>query len=107
MAKKLNSKPQIAYQQGRKDGYIAGGRESMEFAKHFAALAIYNISHLYTRSEKKSKELVKAFCEEQERIYRNEFWHNNDQVLLAVDGVKKIYKEVGFYPVASEYLERI
>ena len=95
MAKKLNSNPQIAYLQGKKEGYEMGGKETIQYARHFAVLALYNISHLYTRSEKQSNELVKAFFDEQERIYAEEFWGAPDTVRIAAEGVKRIYKELG------------
>lgn len=96
MARKLSGNPRIAYEQGKREGYIAGGAEAIEYARHFAVLAIYNIVQNFVKSEKKQKEMVLAFCEEQNRIYGEEFYGNNDQVLLAAEGVKKIYKEVGF-----------
>ncbi|MBQ8603885.1 MAG: hypothetical protein IJ410_03455 [Oscillospiraceae bacterium] len=127
MARKLSGNPRIAYEQGKREGYVAGGAEAVEYARHFAVLAIYNIVQNFVKSEKKQNEMqrsclngflsgtmrassptrrktracpasvvVLAFCEEQNRIYGEEFFGNDDNVLLAAEGVKKIYKQVGF-----------
>jgi len=96
MARKISGNPQIAYNQGLKEGYTAGGAEAIEYARHFAVLAIYNIVQNFVKSEKKQNEMVLAFCEEQNRIYGEEFFGNDDNVLIAAEGVKKIYKEIGF-----------
>ena len=100
MARKVSGNPQIAFKQGydlgKEEGYVAGGAEAIEYARHFAVLAIYNIVQNFVKSEKKQNEMVLAFCEEQNRIYGEEFFGNNDNVLIAAEGVKKIYKEIGF-----------
>ena len=96
MARKLTGNPWLDYEKGKKEGYIAGGKETIEYARHFAVLAIYNIVQNFVKSEKKQNEMVLAFCQEQNRIYAEEFFGNNDNVLLAAEGVKKIYKEIGW-----------
>ena len=100
MGKRINSNPQIAFNQGytegKRVGYLEGGSEAIEIARNFTVLALYNIVHEHIPSEKKQKALLLAFCEEQNRLYGEEFYGNDDNVLLAVEGVKKIYKEIGF-----------
>ena len=96
MAKRISGNPQIAYEQGKREGYIAGGSEAIDIARNFTVLALYNIVQNFVKSEKKQKEMLLAFCEEQNRIYGEEFYGNDDNVLLAMEGVKKIYKEIGF-----------
>lgn len=101
---KLSRNPQIAYNQGRAEGYEKGyaagfsdgGEDCMNLARHFAALAVYNVARDYTRSDKKANELVLAFCEEQNRLYGDEFYNNTDNVLIAKNAVEKIYKEIGW-----------
>lgn len=101
---KLSRNPQISYNQGRAEGYekgyaagySEGGETCIDLARHFAAIAIYNVARDYTRSDVKANELVLAFCEEQNRLYGEEFYHNEDNVLIAKNAVEKIYKEIGF-----------
>ena len=106
MGKRINGNPQIAFNQGytegKKAGYLEGGAEAIEIARNFTVLALYNIVHEHIPSEKKQKALLLAFCEEQNRLYAEEFYGNNDNVLLAVEGVKKIYKEIGFMQEGTE-----
>ena len=96
---KISRNPQIAYNQGvakgEHDGYIKGGAEAIQIARSFNVLALYNIVHNFVKSEKKQREMLKAYHEEQERIYMEEFSGNTDQVMLAMKGVEKIYKEIG------------
>ena len=100
MARKLSGNPQIAfkqgYERGKEEGYLAGGTDAIEYARRFDVLAIYNIVQNFVKSEKKQNEMVLAFVKEQDRIYAEEFSGNNDNVLLAAEGVKKIYKEIGW-----------
>lgn len=103
MARKLTGNSQIDYQNGFLDGknkgynlgYKEGGEQAIIYARHFAVLPIYNIVQKYIKSEKKQLEMVKEYALEQNRIYGEEFWGDNDKVLLAMHGVKRIYKEVG------------
>lgn len=101
MGKKLSGNPRIAYEQGKAEGFQTGGAQAIVCAKDFAVVAIYNIVQNYIKSEKKQQELVLAFCEEQDRLYVNEFWGNPDQVLLASQGAKRIYREIGYTGVNS------
>lgn len=99
---KISRNPQIAFNQGRELGRMEGGTEAIDIARNFTVLALYNIVHNHIKSEKKQKELLLAFCEEQNRLYGEEFYNNTDNVLLAVEGVKKIYKEIGFLQPKEE-----
>lgn len=107
---KISRNPQIAYNQGRAEGYEVGyaagykegGETCVDVARHFAALALYNITHNFVKSEKKQRELVLAFCEEQNRLYGDEFYNNTDNVLIAKNAVEKIYKEIGFLQKEGE-----
>ena len=112
MGRKLPGNPLLAYQMGVKEGtdkgyaagYKDGGYDCIDLARHFAALAIYNVARDFTRSDKKEKELVLAFCEEQNRLYGDEFYNDPDQVMVAKAAVEKIYKEIGFLqPDKQEY----
>jgi hypothetical protein len=100
MGKRISGNPQIAFNQGytegKKAGYLEGGAEAIDIARNFTVLALYNIVQDFVKSEKKQKEMLLAFCEEQNRIYGEEFYGNDDNVLLGMEGVKKIYKEIGF-----------
>ena len=96
MARKISGNPQVAFMEGRNQGYKEAGYEALNYARHFAVLALYNIVQNFLPSEKKQRELLKAYCEEQERIYAKEFYGEPDNVLLAVEGVKKIYREIGY-----------
>lgn len=103
---KVSRNPRIAFNQGfaegQKVGYLEGGGEAIDIARNFTVLALYNIVHEHIPSEKKQKALLLAFCEEQQRLYGEEFYGNDDNVLLAVEGVKKIYKEIGFLQKGTE-----
>lgn len=103
---KISRNPQIAFNQGFKEGkaagYIEGGTEAITIARNFTVLALYNIIHEYVKSGKKQNEMLLAFCNEQERLYGDEFYGNDDNVLLAMEGVKKIYKEIGFMQQEQE-----
>lgn len=99
-----NGNPEIAFQDGVKKGiekgyamgYKDGGLETINHARNFAALAIHNVASDYTRSEKKAWELIKAFCVEQERIYAEEFFGDEDKVMVAMAHVDRIYKKIDF-----------
>lgn len=105
MGKNISSNPQKAYlqgyQSGKKAGYLEGGGEAIEIARNFTVLALYNIVHEFISSEKKQKAMLLAFCEEQNRLYGDEFYGNDDNVMLAIEGVKKIYKDIGFLQVTK------
>ena len=105
MAKtRINPNPRIAFDQGVKKGleegynagYRDGGMQTITHARNFAALAIHNVAREYTRSEKKAWELIKAFCVEQERIYAEEFFGDEDKVMVAMAHVDRIYKKIDF-----------
>ena len=107
---KLSRNPQIAYNQGRAEGYEIGyaagykegGETCIDIARHFAVIPIYNVARDFTRSDIKAKELVLAFCEEQNRLYGDELYNNEDNVLIAKNAVDKIYKEIGFLQPEKE-----
>ena len=100
MARKISGHPRIAFDQGAKEGYNQGyrdgGFQTINHARNFAALAIHNVARDYTRSEKKAWELIKAFCVEQERIYAEEFFGDEDKVMVAMAHVDRIYKKIDF-----------
>lgn len=88
-------------QKGYNAGYKDGGNECIDYARYFDALAIYNIARDFTRSDKKARELVKRFCEEQDRLYGDEFFGNEDQVLVALMGTRKVYNDSGVLRVVK------
>lgn len=40
--------------------------------------------------------MIKAFCVEQERIYAEEFFGDEDKVMVAMAHVDRIYKKIDF-----------
>ena len=100
MARKISGNPRIAFDQGVKEGYNKGyrdgGMQTINHARNFAALALHNVASDFTRSEKKAWELIKAFCVEQERIYAEEFFGDEDKVMVAMAHVDRIYKKIDF-----------
>lgn len=44
---------------------------------------------------------MKRFCEEQDRLYGDEFFGNEDQVLVALMGTRKVYNDSGVLRVVK------
>ena len=101
---------QNAYRKGFEEGYNAGykegGEECIKIARHVAVLPLYNIVHEFVQSGRRQNMMVKQYAEEQNRIYVDEFFGDRDKVIIAMEGVKRIYKEVGLtgdeYDVARD-----
>lgn len=115
MARKLTGNPWKDYENGRKEGYLKGynagakehGEKSLLYARHFAILALYNMVQNFVEDEELQNKMVCAYAEEQDRIYAEEFYGNQDKALQALYGLKRIYKELGLsekydFPVNME-----
>ena len=83
MARKISGKKQKEMQRSCPNGFLSGTMRASSPTRRKTRACPASVVNL-------------RFCEEQNRIYGEEFFGNDDQVLRAAEGVKKIYKEVGF-----------